>query len=178
MISLVGAKKQPTDVVGVNIMCRPAAAEKDKAALLGQGQKVKVVGQVMAVSSSFGGVTLDLCTFTELSPNPAPKVTAEQLAGDFSKDKAAAEKKYLTEKGYPKGVIVDGTVADLEKNKNGFYIVKLAGQDGVTVNCTVSQKTFEGLKKGDKVTMKGDVTLYDQKEKYVTVNTASLLKKG
>jgi hypothetical protein len=176
MFHLAGAKKKPTDVVGLNLFCVPAAADKDKVWWLGKGQKVKVVGRVTGVTSS--GVYLDQCTVTELEPSPTPRVTAEQLTGEFGKDEAAAKAKYLTKEGYPKEVIVEGTVAGLATTKDGFYSVNLAGKEGLAVSCTVNKEAYEGLKQGDKVTMKGDVSGLYKDRKAVLVNTAFVLKKG
>ncbi len=176
MFHLSGAKKKPTDVVGLNLFCVPAAAHKDKVWWLGKGQKVQVVGRVTGVTSS--AVYLDQCAVTELEPSPTPRLTAEQLTGEFAKDEAAAKAKYLTKEGYPKEVIVEGTVAGRETTKDGFHTVKLAGKEGLAVSCTVDKETYEGLKDGDKVTLKGDLSGLYQGHKAVIVNTAFVLKKG
>ena len=125
------------------------------------------------------GITLDRCAITEVDKNPTPRVTAEELVEEFAKDPEAAKKKY-TESGFVmKEVIVEGTVAGTEsKPDNSFHFVDLAGKDGHTVRFTVDKETKDSLKKGDKVTMKGDVSLYDKDKKQLTVNTAFVLKKG
>jgi len=172
-IYVAGAKKQPTDVLGLNILCTLADEGKDKVWWLGKGQKVKVVGQVTGANSF--AIALDRCSVTPLGESPTPKVTAEQIAADFAKDEEAAKKKYKIENFMPQEIIVEGTVADLEK-KNDFHLAKLAGADGVTVSCTIDKKTWEGLKKGDKVTIKGDLSVFSDKK--VGIDTAFLLKKG
>jgi hypothetical protein len=178
-ITLVGAKKKPTDVLGVDVACIPAAANLDQAWSLGRGQKVKVVGQVVAVSAGFGGITLDRCSVTEVDKSPTPTVTADALVGEFAKDPEAAKKKYTESDFVMKEVIVEGTVADSTSSPDGtFHFVDLEGKNGQTVRFTVNKETKDSLKKGDKVTMKGDVSLYDKDKKQLTVNTAFVLKKG
>jgi len=136
-----------------------------------------VVGQVVGVSSS--GIPLDRCAITEVDSNPTARVTAEALVGEFAKDEAAAKKKYAESDFVMKEVIVEGTVVGTESKPDGsFHYVDLAGKNGQTVRFTVDKATKDELKKGDKVTMKGDLSLYDKDKKQLTVNTAFLLKKG
>ncbi len=172
---LTGAKKKPTDVVGLNVLCMPVAGEKDKVGWLGKGQKVKVVGKVTGVNAF--AVSLAQCTFTEEDKSTTPKVTVEELTSEFAKDAEAAKKKYKIENLNSQEIILEGTVADKEK-KGDFHTVKLAGTDGLTVSCTVSKQNWEELKKGDKVTIKGDLSGYYAADKKVNVNTAFVLKKG
>jgi len=177
MITLVGAKKKPTDVVGLNIACVPAAEGKDKMWWLGRGEKVKVIGRVSPYMST-SSVTLEQCTITEVGKNPTPQVTAEALVEEFVKDEGAAKKKYTESEFVMKEVIVEGTVAGTESKPDGsFHLVDLAGKNGYTVRCTVPKDVKDSLKKGDRVTMKGDLSLFDKDKKQLTVNTAFLLKK-
>jgi len=173
---LAGAKKNPKDVVSVGIICFPTDAEQEKIWWLGKGQKVKVIGHVTGINTL--GVYLDRCTVQELEKSPTVQISAEDLTAEFAKDEAAGKKKYLTEEGDPKEIIIDGTVTDLEQSKDGLYTAKLAGKDGLTVNCTINKETYESLKKGDKVTIKGDLSGFYKNEKHVNVNTAFVLKKG
>ena len=55
-----------------------------------------------------------------------------------------------------------------------FYVVMKGGPDakGITVSCTIHENAWEKLKKGDKVTLKGDVYLLDEATKSVTVNSS------
>ncbi len=176
MFSLTGAKKQPTDAVSRDVMCTPRPDQQDRAWGLGRGQKVKVVGRVTGVNTF--GVSLSDCTVAEEGPNPTQTVSAEQLAADYAKNPLAAEKKYLAGEKYAKEIIITGTVADL-KTKNDFYVVRLAGSGPVAVDCTVKKEDWESLKKGEKVTIKGDLSFaYDAKANAVVVETAFVLKKG
>ena len=179
MISLAGAKKMPTDVVALNISCIPAVANLDKAWELGRGQKVKVVGKVVGISAGFLGVTLDRCSIAEVDKNPTAKITAEALTGEFAKDPDAAKKKFTESEYVMKELIVEGNVAGTETSKDGnFHSINLAGKDGYTVSCTVKKDVMDGVKKGDKVTMKGDLGSFDKDKKRLTLNTAFVLKKG
>jgi tRNA_anti-like len=173
---LDGAKKDPKDVVATNVLCYAPAARLEKAFWLGKGQKVKVVGK-FAGGSGLAVSLLD-CTFTELKPSPTLKTTAKAVAADFDKDEEAATTKYLIDGINSKEIIVEGVVSALEKTKNDFFIVKLEGSGGLTVNCVVDEAEWKKLKKGDKVTMKGDLSGFYKDEKKVNVNTAFVLKKG
>lgn len=173
--SLKGAKKKPTDVVGVNVVCTVPKGAEGKAWRLGSGQKVKVTGTATVTAL---GVYLADATVEELEPAKTPKVSARDLAGEFAGDAEAARKKYRNPTGGPREVVVDGTVAAVEKNKNGFHVARLAGADGVTVDCTVSAEDFATLKAGDAVTVKGDLGDYYPDQKAVVVNTAFVLPKG
>jgi hypothetical protein len=170
---LTGAKKNPNDIVGLNISCETVPAQQDKMWWLGQGQKVKVVGEVFNANNFH--VSLKDCQFTELEKSPTPSVSAKELAEAFTKDEAAAKEKYRSKDG-PNEIIVTGVVAGLEE-KGGFSSVKLEGAGPVVVSCTVNKKDYDAVKKGDKVTMKGDLSIFDKTDHTITVNTAFLLKK-
>ena len=175
-IILKGATEKKSFKRELTIMCMPMAAGLDKAWWLGEGQKVKVIGQVVRVSSD--EISLERCTITEQGPNPTEKVTAENLTAAFAKDEAAATTKYITENRRFQEIIVEGTVADSGPEANpDFFKVKLAGKDGLTVYCFGSKETLEGLKKGDKVTIKGFIGKFDKGEKHLIVGSAFLLKK-
>jgi hypothetical protein len=171
--SMKGAKAKPTDAVGVVVICTVPKGAEGKAWRLSSGQRVKLVGTA-AVGHA---VYLNDCTVEPLEPATTAKVTAKGLAEEVVKDADAARKKYQTPEGYPKEIIVEGVVAALEKTKDGFHIVKLAGAGGLTVNCTVDEKDFAALKTGDAVTIKGDFSNYYPEDKGVTVNTAFVLPK-
>jgi hypothetical protein len=172
--SIKGAKKKPTDATGMSVICNVPKAALGKAWRLSSGQKVKVVGTVTV--SAFAVFFTD-CTVEPLEPAMIATVTAKGLAAEVAKDASTAKKKYQTSEGYPKEIIVAGEVSALEKDKNGFHTAKLAGTDGITVNCTVNQEDFAALKIGDTVTIKGDFSNYYPDEKGVVVNTAFILPK-
>jgi tRNA_anti-like len=157
------------------LICRPPTAGSQKMWWLGDGQKVKVTGMVYDISSV--AIDLDRCTIEEQGANPTETVTAEDFTASFTKNETAAKKKYINAKGF-KEIIVEGTVADIGPGANSnFFKVKLAGKDGLAVLCTGSEDTLNGLKKGDKVTIKGYIIEFNKDEKHVLVNTAFLLKK-
>lgn len=163
--SMKGAKKKPTDVIGVTVICNVPKGAERKAWRLGTGNLTAL------------GVYLTDCAVEELEPARTPRVTAKALAEEVLKDADAARKKYQTPEGHPQAIIVDGTVAATEKSKDGFHTAKLAGAGGVTVDCTVNAEDFAALKAGDAVTIKGDFSSYDPAAKAVTINTAFVLPK-
>lgn len=173
---IAGAKKDPKDILGLSLSCNTVPEQADKVWWLGKGQKVKVVGEVFDANNVF--VSLKDCRFTEVEKSPTPAVSAKQLAEDFTKDEVAAKDKYLSKDFSPREIIVSGVVAALDE-KNGFSFVTLEGAGSVVISCTVDKKDYAAVKKGDKVTMKGDLSIaaFDKKDNKVTMDTAFLLKK-
>ena len=106
--SLKGAKKKPTDTLGVTVICNVPKGAEGKAWRLSSGQKVKAVGTVTVTGLA---VYLADCSFEPLEPTTTAKVTAKALAEEVVKDADAARKKYQTAEGYPKEIIVEGVVA-------------------------------------------------------------------
>ncbi len=174
--SLAGAKKDPKAILELNVLCETVPAQKDKVWWLGEGQKIKVVGEVFGANDL--AIYLKDCEFTELEKSPTPTVSAKQLAEEFVKDEADAKKKYGREPGVDPEVIVEGVVADLVTTKDGFTVVNLEGAAPVVVSCTTRKEDFETLKKGDKVTLKGHLSGFYKGENKVNINSAFLLKKG
>jgi hypothetical protein len=163
-VTLIG--KKPADLLPPEVRCKMSPAFAGKAGLVAKGQTIFVKGRFADFSA--GNVTLDDCEYAEPVASP-PRVTAEALTKAFADDMQAAEKKYLD-----KDVIVSGTVIDLEE-KDGFA-VKLAGFDKSRVRCMLdSPDDFKLLKKGDKVTIKGEVTLLVRE---VVLTTAFLVQKN
>jgi len=171
----------------VDVRCYPKEADQERLLWLGRGQKVSVVGRLTGISPL--SIYMDDCTVTEKGPNPILQITAEQLAAEFAKDGMAAKKKYGHEQAHPsdvirssKEVIVSGTIADLAIVDGSFGkepVAILAGSDGMTVTCRLTQKSWESLKKGEKVTVKGgvDTGILNKNKKTVRIERAFLLKK-
>jgi hypothetical protein len=164
---LTGAKKAEKDIVGLDLHCACLPAYQDQVALLSKGQKVKVKG-VFAGSNPLAVYLMD-SEYTELTPATNIVVSAAELSGDFAKDKESADARYRD-----KEVIVTGDVTNLVE-RDGFYLVKLTGaKPPLLVSCTMGKEEFGRLKKGQKVRIKGNCSLFSDNE--VTVNTAFLLK--
>jgi hypothetical protein len=173
--SLQGAKEDPTDIIGVLVMCK-VPREAHRAWWLMSGQRVKATGTVR-IADPPRMVVLDDCKF-ELQEPAAKPLAAKDLAEAVLKDADAVRKKYQNpEGGDDVEIMVKGTVAELEKNDRGFRIVKLAGSKGVTINFAVDDRDFAALEVGDVVIMKGDFSGYNPQKKGVTVNTAFVLEK-
>jgi hypothetical protein len=150
-LSLLGSKK-PGEALARQVVCEMKKSLVGKVGLLGKGQKVRVKGKLD--SESGGNVTLKEVEYEELTPSSVPRVTAQMLAKEFAQDKEAAAKKYGD-----KEVIVEGTIVDLaEKDRN--CSVKLAGSDKLVVTCNVEEDEFKTLKKGEKVRLKGELSLF------------------
>lgn len=72
-------------------------------------------------------------------------VSTEELAGDFAKDEAAANKKYLD-----KVIVVSGKVSEVQENQDGFQAITLSND----IQCTMREKTTTTTA-GSTVTIKG-----------------------
>lgn len=168
---LKGARKEPTDSLGVLVICNVPSEARGRAWRLGVGQKVKVVGTATISVHLY----LADCTFEALEPPKTPRVTAKQLVEEMLKDADAAVARYQTPDGRDGDIIVDGIVAELERTKDGERFVKLAGAGDVTVSCFVQESDFKSVKVGDQITIKGDFSGYYPNKKKVNVNTAFIL---
>jgi tRNA_anti-like len=185
-ISLLGGKGKVGELL---MLCTPTKAYEDKMLWLGCGQTVSAVGEITSISPFL--VEIKECTITDKDPSPAIKLTAEQLTAEFAKNETEAKKKYRSKPLQPNDiafalteVVVEGTVAKVVKIKSLLIadqvpVIILTGTDGMTVTCDVNQQTWESLKVGDKVTLKGYVdTVLNKDNKTVKIDSAYLLKKG
>lgn len=156
----------------VPIHCFPATAEREPAMSLGKGQKVKVVGRVTILEPRGAGLKLEECKFTELTPSPVSKVTAEELTQAYRTDESAAKKKYQDIE--PKSeILVEGTIQDPRASGK----IVLAGDADFKVICEVDRDTLQAAVKGQKVIVKGTVSHFDKGGKAVNLQSAFILKK-
>jgi hypothetical protein len=123
----------------------------EKAALLSQGQKVKVRGRYEKDALP----RLVKCELAEIGPNPLLAVTAAQLTKEFAADEKAALAKYKD-----KPVAVEGVVAELKHVKDQFleaHTVILEGSGPMTrvEVFNVDKTAFAKLKKGETAKIKG-----------------------
>jgi hypothetical protein len=173
---LSGARKRPEDEEKLNLECQPASEGKAKPWPLAAGQKVKVTGRLLYVNTL--RTTLEGCTFTALTPSPVHRLTAEGLAGEYVKSVSAARKKY-TGPGASREMLITGVITGTEPPTEGDQggTVYLAGHGGVTVSCYVPKDAIASLKKGDEVTVRGELSHLSQDEKVVAVTAAVVVKK-
>jgi hypothetical protein len=115
---------------------------------LGQTVRVKGVAEANPVT---------LCVadgkVVELGPDTAARVSAEELAKEFSADWMKAKEKYKE-----RTVVVTGVVADKRKAAIGEWTVELKGDGTTVVACefpSSEEKTAEKLQAGQKVTLAG-----------------------
>ena len=106
---------------------------------LSRKQKVKLTGIFSDQISSY--VMLDKCTFEEISKSEIIKVTAEEIAKEFSKDALEAEKKYAD-----KDILVTGKVESLKTDGNEK--VTLRESDKIRVSVYVFYKDTSYLRVG------------------------------
>lgn len=150
--------------------CIPPGSQEERLLWLTKGQKVKVKGRVGFV----GPVKISLldCQFTELEP--AAKVTAAQLTEEFTKDKAAAEKKY----DFKKEIVVEGTVSDLVKVKDAFEVRMAGAKPDVRLIFHVKEADWNQLKKGQHVAVKGTCSIFTEADGVKELSFGGYLLKG
>ena len=105
-----------------------------------------------------------------------PAVSAKQITADYAGDETAAQKKYGSAES-PRQVVVEGVVASITEPKFGVgKVVKLAGTGQFQVTCLMKLEDAAGLKKGDKVTIKGNCRGLFKRDKVVDINGPTLVK--
>jgi hypothetical protein len=81
-------------------------------------------------------------------------VSAEELALDYTKNEALADKEYLD-----KPLQVTGLISDIASNQRNKQVIVLQGTDISGVQCTLDQN-IPSLKKGNSIAIKGFCTGY------------------
>jgi tRNA_anti-like len=120
-----------------------------KVGLLAKKQMVRVTGRF--ASHSAGDITITDGDLEELTSGILPRLTATAITKKFI-DKDPVVKDYLD-----KEVVITGTISDLLE-KDGGYTVRLAGEGRTRVACALEEDEFKTLKKGDFVTINGEVS--------------------
>jgi hypothetical protein len=157
-IRLVGFQADPKKFGGHSVRGIPAAADAEKLKGLTRGQMVKLKGKV---DRETAGMFVDLvpCELVSIGPDPAIRVTADQLTQDYARDAEAADRKYRD-----KWLLVEGIVAELKEDRAAADRVILEGagkKDGKPLRISAAypadrKKDFAALKKGDRVKIKGE----------------------
>jgi len=103
------------------------------------------------------GANLAHCRIVSTGPDPAIKVTAQEMAAEYVADKDAAEEKY-----YQKQVLVEGVVAEIVENEFGNINLQLEGAQKedkpLRIDCSFPESEKDGLKdvaEGQRVRIKG-----------------------
>jgi hypothetical protein len=148
----------PNDAVGVECWL----PDKKPWTKVSPGSKVKVRGKLW---DRFSGV-LNPCEIVEAGPDPAVKISAEELAKQFAADRKAARKKYDDKWAHVKGEVT-------EKLVEKFQVwLTLKGSEGISVKCLFGaayKNTTEGVKVGSQVTLIGKLSVPDDpREKAVS----------
>jgi hypothetical protein len=100
-------------------------------AKLAPGQKVTLKGRWPPQGSFlWNHVALNNCVVTGVGPNPAIKMSTQQLVKEFLADTGSAKRKYDD-----KWVILNGKVAGKRRDKNGVLIVDVQGEGDVKLAC-------------------------------------------
>ncbi len=96
-------------------------------------------------------------------------LSSKQLVDEYLKDNAAANNKYLEKDGNSKVLIIKGSIFSVTKDQNNQTVILLKDTDEKAgVSCTflpVAEKRIKNLKVGDKIKVKGFITLgasYDE----------------
>jgi hypothetical protein len=151
---VLGEKKS---LLGHVARCEFVLAALPKVSELTKGQKLKFKGKCDGERGN-NFVDFSACEVLEIGPDPAIRVSAEQLTKDYVADEKAADAGYKD-----KYLLVDGTVVQL-KEKGSVHHVILEGHDEksptpVRVSAAYAadrKEEFAHLKKGSKVKIKGE----------------------
>jgi hypothetical protein len=122
--------------------------DKEPWARVSPGSQVRVKGRWPESPAEF---ILRDCTLVEVGPNPAPVLSAEQLAKEYAAGPEAANKKHRNE-----WLIIDGEVAD--KDKEWGTSIYLKGSGKVRVRCVVNpfeKQLFAPLQPGQHAKLLG-----------------------
>ena len=172
--SVEGGKKSPDDFSGYLVRCSVPKADLRKAWALAGKQKVSATGRVESVTGL--SLTLSGVAVKELEPAKVPEVKAEALAAEYAKSgDAARAKKYLGE-DFRCEVVVTGVVAAVAQ-AGVVWTVTLAGQGATRVACTFDPEDVKKLRAGDRVTVEGYLSGFDEKKaNSPTLSSAFLVK--
>jgi hypothetical protein len=150
----LGQYKPDADKSGRSVRADMASGWEAKAQALSDRQRVKIKGKCQGDA----GLWVDLiqCELVEAGADPAVAVTAAQLSRD-GLDAGAAAKKYEG-----KSLRVEGTVVEVLRNPGGVpdeVVLEGSEETAAPVRVHASyhrawQRHFEGLRKGQKVTLK------------------------
>jgi len=104
------------------------------------------------------------------------KVTSKQLAAEYVKNQAAAEKKY-GDRYAPKEITVEGVVVRFAKSKFG-KVAQLEGDGKVTVSCLLRAENEASVKQGESVTIRGKCRglFEDKKDSLIDINGGVVVK--
>jgi hypothetical protein len=149
---LNGGKKKPTDAFNMTVACQVGEDLKEKAWLLGLGQKVRVTGEV---ASTLGDSTLRLvdCTYKELEKSRIPTVSSKALATAYATNERAANVKY-GDRYNRKEMFVEGMIKEIKDTDRGAKHVILEGTGAMKVVGVATVKVAEKLNVGDTVKLK------------------------
>ncbi|MDB5310380.1 MAG: hypothetical protein JWO38_4582 [Gemmataceae bacterium] len=117
-----------------------------------KGQTIKVKGKFTGVAI---GPTLEACTVLEKGPDTAVRITSEELAKDYTADRAATEKKCDK-----RTLVITGEVAVINTDDKKVEFLELKGDGATRIECRygLSINTLKDkLKPGDKVTLVGEM---------------------
>ncbi len=140
---------------GPGIRCEFVPKATARLTDLTKGQKLKCKGRCVGGGGDF--VDLVECELLEVGPDPAIAVSAVRLTRDYAGDDKAADGRYRE-----KVLVVEGTVFGRKDAEQSVEVV-LEGFDEkalfpvrVVANAAGRKEEFAGLKKGDKVKIKGE----------------------
>jgi hypothetical protein len=122
---------------------------------LTRGQSLKFQGRCAGAAGNL--VDLTECQLLEVGPDPAVAVSAVRLTRDYAGDEKAADAKYRE-----KCLVVEGTVRERRECDKAALVV-LEGFDEkalfplrVVAKAAERKEEFAGLKKGDRVKVRGE----------------------
>lgn len=156
----------------VEVSCKFAPKDQEKARDLSRGQKITLLGICDGQSNLMWIEFID-CEIVKVEPDPSIAVTAAELTREYARNKEEADKKYLGQQLLIEGVFLE-VIPEVQS------VVVLQGDDEkaarpLRVGVTFDQKTdLSKLKKGETIKIKGECTgRYDNR---VSILYAVLVK--
>jgi hypothetical protein len=178
VVIIANYKADPKKIIGRMVMASSTKEDRQKVLKLSKDQTVKLRGKVFGDFA--GNVSLAECMVVEAGPDPSIKVSAADLTKAYATDEKSATDKYND-----KMVVVDGTFVEVRKGDIVDTVI-LEGFDEksdkpvrVSGGIPADQKQeFAALKKGDKVTIKGEQSGFfpDNAGRIVNINGVHLVK--
>lgn len=159
----------PKEITGIMVF----PTEKEPWAKVSPGQQIKVKGKYPEFSIS---PSLLHCVLTEVGNNPAPALTADQLAKEFTADKEATKKKYDDQ-----WLIIEGEMIDTGTSKSGTLMLRMKGTDKMAVECFFPpdfKDDVAKLKAGQKVKVIGKGSIFTQADDKPGLDQCHLITGG
>lgn len=168
-IMLKGAKKDAKDPVEFGIRLGVPEGQQAQAARFSKGQKIKAVGKYLSVMKG-GWLTITDCTLTEIDKSKTVVISADDLATEFDKNPAAAEKKF---KG--PDIIITGIVENIRTEPDAGKVAVLKGSGKTRVVANVGNFGGPEVAKGHTLEIRANTEFLQVRNNEVHVSSRVII---